>query len=99
MKIKKPSFPGGNNAMLQFIAKNLRMPETLYGAYQQRITVSFCVLGDGSLADVKVVTECPSEMKQEVLRLVKSMPKWKAAMKDGKPTYEKMKIPIYVRPQ
>ena len=99
MKIKKPSFPGGNNAMLQFIAKNLRMPETLYGAYQQRIIVSFCVLGDGSLADVKVVTECPPEMKQEVLRLVKSMPKWKAAMKDGKPTYEKMKIPIYVRPQ
>lgn len=96
---KAPSFPGGNNAMLQFIAQNFCIPETVQGAYQQRITVSFCVLGDGSLADVRVVTDCPPEMKQEILRLVKTMPKWMPAMKDGKPTYAKMKIPIYVRPQ
>lgn len=94
-----PSFPGGDNVMLQFIAQNLRLPETFFGAYQQRIIFSFCVLGDGSLADVKVVTDCPPEMKQDILRLVKSMPKWKPAMKDGKPTCAKWKIPIYVRPQ
>ncbi len=94
-----PSFPGGNNAMLQFIAQNLCMPETVQGAYQQRIIISICVLGDGSLADVSVVTDCPPEMKEEFLRLIKSMPKWTPAMKDGKPTYAKMKIPIYVRPQ
>ena len=66
----------------------------LQGAYQQRINVSFYVLGDGSLADVKVITICPQEMKEEVLRLVKAMPKWKPALKDGKPTCAKIMIPI-----
>ncbi len=45
------------------------------------VNVSFYVLGDGSLADVKVITICPQEMKEEVLRLVKAMPKWKTSLK------------------
>ena len=79
-----PFYPGGNSALLHFVEQNLCVPETLQGAYQQRINVSFYVLGDGSLADVKVITICPQEMKEEVLRLVKAMPKWKPALKDGK---------------
>ena len=89
-----PFYPGGNSAMLHFVEQNLCVPETLQGAYQQRINVSFYVLGDGSLADVKVITICPQEMKEEVLRLVKAMPKWKPALKDGKPTCAKIMIPI-----
>lgn len=92
-----PSFIGGTDAMKTFIAQNLCMPESLQGAYQQRIFVSFCVLGDGSLADVKVVTDCPQDMREEILRLVNTMPEWKPAMKDGKPTYAKTVIPIDVR--
>lgn len=89
-----PFYPGGNSALLHFVEQNLCVPETLQGAYQQRINVSFYVLGDGSLADVKVITICPQEMKEEVLRLVKAMPKWKPALKDGKPTCAKIMIPI-----
>ena len=89
-----PFYPGGNSALLHFVEQNLCVPETLQGAYQQRINVSFYVLGDGSLADVKVITICPQEMKEEVLRLVKAMPKWKPALKDGKPICAKIMIPI-----
>ena len=36
-----PFYPGGNSALLHFVEQNLCVPETLQGAYQQRINVSF----------------------------------------------------------
>ena len=94
MVVVVPQKPKTKSALLHFVEQNLCVPETLQGAYQQRINVSFYVLGDGSLADVKVITICPQEMKEEVLRLVKAMPKWKPALKDGKPTCARIMIPI-----
>lgn len=80
-QIHKASFLGGDSALQIYLANNTRLSYIAQNESKvpARVRVSFYVLGDGSLADVKVITKCPSRIKEEVLRLVKSMPKWKPA--------------------
>ena len=62
-----------------------------------QVRVSFYVLGDGSLADVKVLNQCPLRIKEEVLRLVKSMPKWNPAKRDiGQKVEDQVELSIKV---
>ncbi|MCR4768858.1 MAG: hypothetical protein K5874_01410 [Bacteroidaceae bacterium] len=77
----KASFPGGDTALQMYLANNTHLAEIAQNESNvpAQVRVSFYVLGDGSLADVKVLNQCPLRIKEEVLRLVKSMPKWKPA--------------------
>ena len=93
-----PSYPGGMGAMMAFIANNIKFPDGEYCA-QGRVIVSFVVEKDGSLSNVKILRSVDTLLDQEAIRIVKSMPKWKPARKNGKVVRCKYAVPVVFRMQ
>ncbi len=80
-----PSFPGGEEKRIAFLARNIRYPEkAIENAIQGKVYVSFVVKRNGNLADFKVLQGIGSGCDEEVLRVVKMMPKWSPGKQDGK---------------
>ena len=93
-----PSFPGGENKMLEYLESNLRYPVLAEeNGIQGRVVVSFIIEKDGSINDVKVEKHIEKVFDKESVRLVKNMPKWNPGKKDGKPVRVRHSIPIMFR--
>lgn len=76
-----PSFPGGTDALLAYIAKEMHYPDT---AADAKVYVSVVVERDGSLTEPKVIRDMGCACEQEALRVLRGMPKWKPGEKNGK---------------
>lgn len=90
-----PEFPGGIDAMRQYIAGNLQYPEQ---ALKEKITgkvyVSFIVEKDGSVSNVKVLHGIGGGCDDEAVRVVSNMPRWKPGMKKGNPVRVQYTLPL-----
>ena len=90
-----PSFPGGLNGLMTFLAQNMVYPVTAQeNGVQGRVIVSFVVETDGSITDVKVARSVDPSLDREAMRVVKAMPKWTPGKKDGKPVRVKYTVPM-----
>ena len=94
----QPSFPDGQEALLQYLKKNVQWPDT-ESCVQGRVIVSFIVEIDGSLSDIKVVRSLDPLFDKEALRVVKSMPKWIPGTQNGQPVRIRYTIPVIFRPE
>lgn len=91
----RASFPGGDEAMNEFISKNIRYPMTAHKAgIQGRVAVRFLVRETGVLDSISIVRKSDPLLDKEALRLVKSMPKWIPGKKGGKAADTYFTIPI-----
>ncbi|MBQ8957086.1 MAG: energy transducer TonB [Bacteroidales bacterium] len=90
-----PEFPGGEEALVQFIADHVNYPEEAKkaGAYG-RVFVGFVVEPDGSLSDVKVLRGIGYGCDEEAMRVVESMPKWKPGKQRGKAVKVHYFVPV-----
>ncbi|HRY33984.1 MAG TPA: TonB family protein [Bacteroidales bacterium] len=90
-----PEFPGGQAALQEYFRINLKYPDAArWKGLEGTVTISFYVNADGSLSDVKVEQGLGSGCDEEAVRLVKRMPKWKPAMKQGQAVRVKMTLPV-----
>ena len=90
-----PEFPGGEQAMMDFVAKNVTYPkEAMEKEISGRVFVSFIVEKDGSVNEVNVKKGIGGGCDEEALRVVKAMPKWKPGKQDGKPVRVHFLLPI-----
>ncbi|MCF0069446.1 TonB family protein [Dyadobacter sp. CY261] len=81
-----PYFMGGYKAMNKFLANNLEYPdEALEAGVQGSVQVSFLLDEDGNVSSGRIIKSPGAELEEEALRLVRIMPKWTPAQKDGKP--------------
>ena len=71
-----PQFPDGDAALMKFIMTNLHYPEKLTENPQGRIVVQFVVNKDGSIGDVIIRNSVDEELEKEIIRIVKSLPKF-----------------------
>ena len=93
-----PEFPGGAQALFGFVAKNIRYPKAAEDAgIQGRVIVTFVVMKDGSIGEVKVAKGVSPELDGEAVRCVKSMPKWKPGMQKGQAVNVKYTMPLSFR--
>ena len=93
-----PEFPGGAQALFGFVAKNIRYPKAAEDAgIQGRVIVTFVVMKDGSIGEVKVAKGVSPELDAEALRCVKSMPKWMPGKQNGEAVNVKYTIPLSFR--
>ena len=93
-----PRFPGGDEAMMQFIAKNVKYPEEASKkGIAGRVLVQFIVNTDGSVVEPKVVKSVDPALDAEALRVVKLMPKWTPGKQRGYTVRVKFTIPISFR--
>ena len=82
---------GGMEALNEFINKNLEIPKDVEIG---TVYVAFVVNADGSLQDARIVRGVKDSMDQEVLKLIKNMPKWDPAIQDGKPVNAVFGLPV-----
>jgi protein TonB len=80
-----PSFPGGTEAWLNFLRKYLMAPEDLEPGQRIEVQVRFFIDVDGSISNPEIVKSGGKSFDKEVLRVLKKMPHWEAAMQGGKP--------------
>ena len=95
-----PDYPGGQAALMQYLAKNIKYPTIAQeNGTQGRVIVQFVVNRDGSIVDAKVVRSVDPYLDKEALRVINTMPKWKPGMQRGKPVRVKFTVPVMFRLQ
>lgn len=92
---REASFPGGMKSMNKFLAKNLKYTEVAKNnCFEGTVMVKFSVNADGSLSDFQVVRSDNSNLNEQALKIVKAMPNWEPAVKEGFYTSRKVIVPI-----
>ncbi len=90
-----PSFPGGPDKFIAYLQKNMRYPAAdRENNVQGKAVMQFVVERDGSLTDIKVVRAPTQAMGDEATRVLKSSPKWKPGIQNGRPVRAQYTIPI-----
>lgn len=81
---REPEFPGGQQAWLNFLQKNLRAPDELQGGEKKMVAIRFFVSTEGVVTNFEVVQSAGAVYDNEVIRVLKKMPKWKPAIQSGR---------------
>jgi protein TonB len=95
-----PSFPGGQGALLEYLASHVKYPVVAQeNGVQGRVVVSFVVERDGSITDVRVVRSVDPSLDREAQRVVSSMPRWTPGKQNGSAVRVKYNVPVSFRLQ
>jgi TonB family protein len=90
-----PEFPGGEEARQKFLRDSTVYPkEAIDLNIEGTVMVQFVVEKDGSLTNFEIVRGVHPLLDEEVLRVVKMMPKWKPGEKLGKPVRVQYRMPF-----
>jgi protein TonB len=90
-------FPGGSAEMMKYLIKNFKYPDCLMAEYPYgRIFIEFTVNIDGSKEQVKVLKGIAKELDDEAIRVVKNMPNWIPAEKEGEKVRSRKLLPITI---
>lgn len=90
-----PEFPGGQVALNNFIAVNLRYPaEARQSNKEGTVHSSFIIEADGSVSNVQILRKIGYGCDEEVERVVGMMPKWKPGVKNNKNVRVQMHLPV-----
>jgi len=93
-----PQFPGGATELMKWLTRNLKYPQSVQDSKQQgRVVAQFIVNKDGSVTDVKIVSSFNQQCDNEVLRVLRMMPRWTAGLMKGEPCRTMVCIPVVFR--
>jgi protein TonB len=82
---KEPEFPGGQEAWLKFLQRNLVAPSELEPGEKKTVFIRFVVAADGTVTGFEIIQSSGKVFDNEVIRVLKKMPKWKPAIQNGQP--------------
>lgn len=90
-----PCFPGGTEALQQYLKVNLRYPiDAKSMGIEGKVMVNFVVNAEGIVSNAKIMRGVSPELDAEALRLVNSMNRWKPASHNGVPLSMAVTMPI-----
>lgn len=96
--ITQPEFKGGIEKMYQYISDNFEYPEDAQKrSVNGKMEVEFTVEKSGDITYVGILKGLDYSIDEEVLRLLKAMPRWTPATKNGVPVRYKVSMPITIR--
>ena len=91
----EPEFPGGMEALYKYLGENIKYPQVAKdNNITGRVYVTFVVEKDGTIANPRVLRDIGGGCGQEAIRVVKSMPKWKAGKQRGKAVRVQFNLPV-----
>jgi len=91
----EPSFPGGIEMFYRFLQYNIRYPAKAFeDKIQGKVFISFVVEKDGSLTDIKVLRGIGGGCDEEAVRVMKTSPKWRPGIQNGRPVRVQYTMPI-----
>ena len=90
-----PEFTGGEQALMDYIIKNVTYPEDAKkSGLQGRVLVSFIVNKEGKVIDAKIVQGVDPSLDQEALRVISNMPNWTPGKEKGEMVAVQYTIPV-----
>lgn len=97
---KMPEFPGGEQALLKYIAEHINYPvAAAENGIQGRVACKFTIKEDGSVGNVHVVRSVDPSLDDEAMRVIYSMPKWIPGEQRGKKVAVEYSVPVRFRLQ
>lgn len=95
-----PEFPGGMEALLAYLSKNIKYPAVAQeNNIQGRVIINFTVNKDGSIVDPEVKKSLDPSCDKEAMRVIKAMPKWTPGRQRGKAVRVRYTVPVLFRLQ
>ncbi|GEM_PF-457470 len=95
-----PQYPGGDRAVMQFVADHLVYPqECADSAIQGRVVVKFVINKDGSIGETQVLRSPHPLLSAEAVRVVKMLSGFQPGMSDGKPVAVWFTLPVHFKLQ
>ena len=95
-----PAFPGGEQKLMEFVAKNIKYPQTARETgVEGRVIVGFVIEPDGSISNVTLLKGVGGGCDEEAVRVIKSLPKWEPGKEQGKAVRVSYQIPVSFRLQ
>lgn len=90
-----PSFPGGEEAMFNYLSRNINYPVVAkQTGIQGTVHLTFVVEMDGSISNVSILRGIGGGCDQEAMRVVKSMPIWAPGNQQGRPVRVQFTLPV-----
>lgn len=90
-----PSFPGGEEALRAYLEEHTVYPEEAQKQkIQGQVRITFIVQPDGQISDIAVAQGAALLLDREALRVVRSMPRWVPARREGVAVAAPMMLPI-----
>ena len=90
-----PQYPGGEQALMEFIGKSVIYPDTaLKAGIQGKVLISFVINKDGKVVNPKVEKGVNPSLDQEALRVMGMMPEWTPGKQNGENVAVQYTIPI-----
>ena len=90
-----PSFPGGEQGLMQFLGSRIRYPEQAKkNNIQGVVALLFVVERDGSVSNIVILHDAGGGCAEEAVRVVKSMPRWLPGVVDDVPVRVSYTLPV-----
>ncbi len=90
-----PTFPGGDEELMKYLSKNIHYPvEAREKGLQGSVYLQFVVTKTGAIENVKAIRSPDTELTNEAIRVVKSMPKWKPATYKNEKVSMRFTLPV-----
>jgi protein TonB len=90
-----PMFPGGDIALLKYVADHTKYPEIAKeNNIQGKVMVRFCVTPKGGVSQVSILKGVDPELDKEAMRVVGTLPAFKPGKQGGKPVPVWYMVPI-----
>lgn len=86
-----PEFPGGKEAMIRFLMRNLPQPDDIAEGEKLAVLARFVVDVEGHIINIEIENSGRQDLDQSVLKAIGKMPRWKPGMQNGRP------VPVYFR--
>ena len=93
----QPEFPGGEDSLSAFLSRNIKYPaEAKAKRIEGTVYATFVVDADGTPTSFRILREIDlnSGFGDEVLRVLKKMPKWSPGKQRGKPVRVQFNLPV-----
>lgn len=95
-----PEFPGGDAALLTFIAENIKYPKAAQRiGVEGRVTLSFVIDEEGAITNIEVLKGIGAGCDEEAVRVLKLLPNYSPGKQRGVPVKVRMRIPVNFRLQ
>lgn len=90
-----PQFPGGKEALFDFISRKVRYPSSLIKeGVGGKVIVGFVVTKEGKITDPEIIQSVHPLLDAEAIRIVKLMPKWEPGKQNGEFVNVKFTLPF-----
>ena len=91
----KPSFPGGPNALFDYLETKMKYPYS--NAIEKEgavVKLKFLVNKDGSLSHFSVMNQVNDDLEVAAIPILQMMPNWEPAKRNGTPIVQAVILPI-----